>query len=68
MNILKTALLRAALTALFGAVGYAVGGEGGMFIALAIAAATNAFAYWNSDRLAPRSRSTTRRLPTWSVW
>jgi heat shock protein HtpX len=52
MNILKTALLLAALTALFGAVGYALGGEGGMLIALAVAAATNAFAYWNSDRLA----------------
>ena len=57
MNILKTALLLAALTALFGAVGYAIGGQGGMLIALAIAAATNAFAYWNSDRLALASQN-----------
>jgi heat shock protein HtpX len=52
MNYVKTGLLLAALTALFGAVGYALGGQGGMLIALAIAAATNLFAYWNSDRLA----------------
>ena len=57
MNILKTALLLAALTALFGTVGYAIGGQGGMLIALAIAAATNAFAYWNSDRLALESQN-----------
>jgi heat shock protein HtpX len=52
MNYVKTGLLLAALTALFGAVGYALGGRGGMLIALGIAAATNLFAYWNSDRLA----------------
>jgi heat shock protein HtpX len=52
MNYVKTGLLLAALTALFGAVGYALGGQGGMLIALGIAAATNLFAYWNSDRLA----------------
>jgi heat shock protein HtpX len=52
MNFVKTGLLLAALTALFGAVGYLIGGANGMLIALAIAAATNLFAYWNSDRLA----------------
>src|SRR5215203_3211349 len=52
MNFVKTGLLLAALTALFGAVGYLIGGQTGMLIALAIAAATNLFAYWNSDRLA----------------
>ena len=52
MNYVKTGLLLAALTALFGAVGYVLGGQGGMLIALGIAAATNLFAYWNSDRLA----------------
>ena len=52
MNYVKTGLLLAALTALFGALGYALGGRGGMLIALGIAAATNLFAYWNSDRLA----------------
>jgi heat shock protein HtpX len=52
MNYVKTGLLLAALTALFGAVGYMLGGQGGMLVALGIAAATNLFAYWNSDRLA----------------
>ncbi|HVL72981.1 MAG TPA: zinc metalloprotease HtpX [Beijerinckiaceae bacterium] len=51
-NYLKTAILLAALTALFGGVGYMLGGQGGMLIALGIAAATNLFAYWNSDKLA----------------
>jgi heat shock protein HtpX len=32
-------------------VGYLVGGAGGATIALLIAAATNLFAYWNSDRM-----------------
>ena len=52
MNYIKTGLLLAALTALFGVVGFMIGGEGGMLIALGIAAATNVFAYWNSDKLA----------------
>jgi heat shock protein HtpX len=52
MNTVKTAILLAGLTALFGVVGYALGGRGGMLIALGIAAATNLYAYWNSDRLA----------------
>jgi heat shock protein HtpX len=50
-NLLRTGVLLAALTALFMAVGYFVGGTGGMLIALLIAAATNMFAYWNSDRM-----------------
>jgi heat shock protein HtpX len=52
MNTMKTAMLLAALTALFGAVGYMLGGQGGMLIALGIAVVTNMFAYWNSDKLA----------------
>ncbi|WP_029032787.1 zinc metalloprotease HtpX [Salinarimonas rosea] len=52
MNVAKTALLLAALTALFGVVGYWIGGSGGMLIALGLAAATNLYAWWNSDRLA----------------
>ncbi len=47
----RTALLLAALTGLFLAIGYLIGGEGGMLIALAVAAATNLFAYWNSDKV-----------------
>lgn len=52
MNYVKTAMLLAALTALFGVVGYLLGGPNGMLIALGIAVVTNVFAYWNSDRLA----------------
>jgi heat shock protein HtpX len=52
MNTVKTGMLLAALTALFGAVGYMLGGGTGMLIALAFGVATNVFAYWNSDRLA----------------
>lgn len=51
MNYFKTGLLLAAMTALFGAVGFLIGGESGMLIALAVAAAMNLFAYWNSDRV-----------------
>jgi heat shock protein HtpX len=51
MNTLRTGLLLAALTALFMAVGYLVGGESGMVVAFLVAAAMNLFAYWNSDRM-----------------
>ena len=52
MNMVKTAMLMAALTALFGVVGYLLGGGGGMMFAFGFAVVTNLFAYWNSDRLA----------------
>jgi heat shock protein HtpX len=51
MNFFRTMLLLAALTALFMAIGYALGGGAGMTIAFLVAAATNLFAYWNSDRM-----------------
>lgn len=54
MNHLKTYMLLAVMTALFGAVGYLVGGTGGMVIAFAIAAAMNLFAYWNADKMVLR--------------
>jgi heat shock protein HtpX len=54
MNHLKTYVLLAAMTALFGAVGYLVGGTGGMLIALAVAATMNLFAYWNADKMVLR--------------
>ncbi|HEV7260386.1 MAG TPA: zinc metalloprotease HtpX [Bosea sp. (in: a-proteobacteria)] len=52
MNYVRTGMLMAGLTALFGAVGYLLGGGGGMLMALGFAAVTNLFSYWNSDRLA----------------
>src|SRR4029077_16781385 len=51
MNYLRTAILLAGLTALFMGLGYLIGGGSGAIIALLIAAATNLFAYWNSDRM-----------------
>ena len=45
----KTALLLAAMTALFLVCGFLIGGEAGAVIALLGAALTNMFAYWNSD-------------------
>lgn len=51
MNTLRTAMLLAAMTALFMGVGYLVGGSGGMMIALLIAAGTNLFSYWNADKM-----------------
>jgi heat shock protein HtpX len=54
MNYFKTMLLLAAMTALFMGVGYLIGGTGGMLIALVFAIGTNAYAFWNSDRLALR--------------
>jgi heat shock protein HtpX len=57
MNFFKTALLLAALTALFGAVGLMLGGVAGMVIALALGLVTNMIAFWNSDRLALRAHN-----------
>jgi heat shock protein HtpX len=50
MNFMRTALLLAAMTGLFLAVGYLLAGEGGLLIAFLIALAMNAWAYWNSDK------------------
>ena len=54
MSTVRTAILLAGLTALFMAVGYFIGGQNGMLIALAIAIAMNAFSYWNSDKMVLR--------------
>jgi heat shock protein HtpX len=54
MNYMRTAMLLAAMTALFLAVGYMLGGEAGMLIALLVAIGMNGFAYWSSDKLVLR--------------
>ncbi|MDX5360960.1 MAG: M48 family metalloprotease, partial [Alphaproteobacteria bacterium] len=54
MNYARTGLLLAAMTGLFLAVGYLIGGTGGMVIAFVIALGTNAFAYWNADKMVLR--------------
>lgn len=54
MSSMRTALLMAAMTALFMGVGAVIGGEGGMMIALLFAVGTNFFAYWNADKIVLR--------------
>jgi heat shock protein HtpX len=51
MGYFRTTLLLAAITALFMAIGFMLGGTGGIVVALVIAGALNLFAYWNSDRM-----------------
>jgi heat shock protein HtpX len=51
MNTLRTAMLLAAMTALFMGVGYLIGGSGGMMIALVMAVGMNLFSYWNADKM-----------------
>ena len=53
-NLLKTAVLMAAITALFMAIGAALGGRAGMVLALGLAVAMNFFSYWFSDKLVLR--------------
>ncbi|MBP9174333.1 MAG: M48 family metalloprotease, partial [Rhizobiales bacterium] len=54
MNTFRTGLLLAGLTGLFLAIGYLLGGQGGMMLAFLFAAGTNLFAYWNSDKMVLR--------------
>lgn len=54
MNTMRAGLLLAALTGLFVAVGYLIGGPQGMVMAFGLAVAMNAFAYWNSDKMVLR--------------
>ena len=51
MNTFRTGLLLAALTGLFLAVGWLIGGGSGMVVAFLIALAMNVLAYWNADRM-----------------
>ena len=51
MNTTKTFLLLAAMTAIFMAVGYLMGGVGGMIIAFVIAAGMNIVSYWHADKM-----------------
>jgi len=51
MNLVRTAMLLAGLTALFMAVGFLLGGASGATIAFLVAAAMNLASYWNADRI-----------------
>ncbi len=50
-NLMKTAILMAAITALFMAIGGMVGGKAGMMMALLVAVGMNFFSYWFSDQM-----------------
>lgn len=54
MNMFRTGLLLAALTALFLVVGYLLGGQNGMMIALIVAIGMNVYSYWNADKVVLR--------------
>ena len=54
MNVFRTGILLAGMTAIFLVCGFLVGGEGGMLIAFGLAVAMNAFAYWNADKIVLR--------------
>ena len=51
MNLVRTAMLLAGLTALFMAVGFLIGGASGAIIAFLVAAAMNLASCWNADRI-----------------
>ena len=50
-NLMKTAILMAAITALFMAIGALIGGRSGMMLALVVALGMNFFSYWFSDQM-----------------
>lgn len=53
-NWVKTAMLMAAITALFLVIGGVIGGKSGMMLALVIALGMNFFSYWFSDKMVLR--------------
>lgn len=54
MNYARTALLLAALTAIFVAMGAAVGGKGGLLVAFGVAMVMNIVSLWKSDTMVLR--------------
>jgi len=54
MNYFRTAILLSAMTALFLAVGFMLGGQSGMMLALGMAAVMNIISYWNADKIVLR--------------
>jgi heat shock protein HtpX len=50
-NLMKTAILMAAITALFMLIGHWLGGQAGMMLAFVVALGMNFFSYWFSDQM-----------------
>ena len=63
MGTAKTFMLLAALTALFMAVGYLIGGVLGMAIAFVAAAGMNVFSWWNADKIVLRMQGAKEVTP-----
>ncbi|WP_230369654.1 hypothetical protein [Paludibacterium denitrificans] len=63
-NGIKTALLMAAIVALFGVIGAMLGGRNGMLLALLFGGAMNVFAYWNSDKMVLRMYNARKWMPS----
>ncbi len=57
LNAVRTTFLLAAMTGLFMAVGFIVGGQGGMMLALGFSIVTNMIAYWNADKIVLRMQN-----------
>lgn len=54
VNAVRTTFLLAAMTGIFMVVGFVVGGEVGMILALGFSLVTNLIAYWNADKIVLR--------------
>lgn len=54
VNVFKTGILMAGMTALFMGIGFLMGREQGMLLALVFAAGMNLFTYWNADKMVLR--------------
>lgn len=63
MGTAKTFILLAAMTAIFMAIGFLVGGTAGMILAFVAAAGMNIFAWWNSDKMVLRMQGAQEVLP-----
>ena len=63
MNLVKTAMLLALMTALFMAIGWLIGGQQGMLIAFGIAALTNLWSWWNSGNAVLRMHNAVEISP-----
>ncbi|UTH50327.1 zinc metalloprotease HtpX (plasmid) [Loktanella salsilacus] len=63
MGYTKTAILMAAMTALFVGIGYLLGGSGGIVVAFVIALGMNTFTWWNSDKMVLRMHNAQPVVP-----
>ena len=63
MNAIKTVFLLVLLSGLFLVLGYAVGGQVGLVVALVFSLGMNFFSYWFSDKLALRMAGATEVTP-----